>query len=225
MDQFGRALSELNIDIICANSSQAKGRVERANKTLQDRLVKELRLKGISSQEAANAFMPEFIEAYNRRFAKPPAKSADLHRPLLDVDQGKLHDIFAWQEKRVVSNSLTVQYDKVMYIIEDTVENRKLRRQKIKVFDWHNGDIKLYSDGHEINYIKKFDKLRTVEAGDIVENKSLSHILGIIKDEQSSKEITRSQSMPSRSITGDYNHRLKIAKRKEVIVASPAQFK
>src|ERR1700710_259221 len=65
MTQFGRALSELNIEILCANSSQAKGRVERANRTLQDRLVKELRLAGISGTEAGNAFLPAFVERYN----------------------------------------------------------------------------------------------------------------------------------------------------------------
>jgi hypothetical protein len=67
--QFGRALTELNIDIICANSPQAKGRVERMNKTLQDRLVKELRLRGISTMEAGNAFLPGFMADYNQRFA------------------------------------------------------------------------------------------------------------------------------------------------------------
>jgi hypothetical protein len=72
MTQFGRALHERNIDIICANTSQAKGRVERANLTLQDRLVKELRLAGISTMEAGNAFLPAFMEDYNRRFAKAP---------------------------------------------------------------------------------------------------------------------------------------------------------
>jgi hypothetical protein len=74
MTQFGRALSELNIGILCANTSQAKGRVERAHETLQDRLVKELRLAGISTIDAANAFLPAFIAHYNARFSKPPAR-------------------------------------------------------------------------------------------------------------------------------------------------------
>src|SRR3954463_13506233 len=68
--QFGRALHELNVAIICANSPQARGRVERAHKTLQDRLVKELRLAGIGTIEAANAFLPAFMADYNARFAK-----------------------------------------------------------------------------------------------------------------------------------------------------------
>jgi len=78
--QFGRALYELNVDTFCANSSQAKGRVERANLTLQDRLVKELRLRGIDTQEAANAYAPHFIADFNNRFGK--------YDRLSDVDQG-----------------------------------------------------------------------------------------------------------------------------------------
>ncbi len=72
MTQFGRALHALNIDIICANSSQAKGRVERANATLQDRLVKEMRLQGINTIAAGNAFLPTFMADHNARFAKAP---------------------------------------------------------------------------------------------------------------------------------------------------------
>lgn len=87
--QFGRALSELNVEILCANSSQAKGRVERANRTLQDRLVKELRIAGISDMEAGNAYLQGFKERHNAKFAKPPAKPDNLHRALntLSVDR------------------------------------------------------------------------------------------------------------------------------------------
>ena len=73
MTQFGRALHALNIDIICANSSPAKGRVERANRTLQDRLVKELRLAGAATLAEGNALLPAFMADYNARFAKAPA--------------------------------------------------------------------------------------------------------------------------------------------------------
>jgi hypothetical protein len=93
--QFGRALSELNIDILCANSPQAKGLVERAFGTLQDRLVKELRLAGISTVEAANAWLPGFVEDYNRRFSRAPVNAKDLHRPLTQADD--LDEILAWR--------------------------------------------------------------------------------------------------------------------------------
>ncbi len=71
--QYGRVLNELGIELICANSPQAKGRVERANLTLQNRLVKEMRLQGINTIEDANAWLPYFIADFNRRFAPPSA--------------------------------------------------------------------------------------------------------------------------------------------------------
>jgi hypothetical protein len=111
MTQFGRALSELNIEILCANTSQAKGRVERAHHTLQDRLVKELRLAGISTIEAANAFLPDFVANYNGRFAKPAARDQDFHRsvdPRQDLDQ-----ILCWREQRQVSHQLVVNYSRM----------------------------------------------------------------------------------------------------------------
>ncbi len=116
--QFSRALSELNIDIICANTPQAKGRVERAHLTLQDRLVKELRLRGISTPEAANAYAPEFMEDYNKRFAKAPRSDHDAHRPLRSDEDLAL--IFTWQEDRKVSKELTLHYRRGLYLIESS---------------------------------------------------------------------------------------------------------
>ena len=119
MTQFGRALHALNIDIICANSSQAKGRVERANGTLQDRLVKEMRLSGIDTIAAGNAFLPAFMEKYNARFAKAPFDDRDVHRTLV-AGHDDLDDAFAWKEERTVSVNLTLQYDQVLFILEPT---------------------------------------------------------------------------------------------------------
>lgn len=121
--QFGRAMYELNIES-CTNSSQAKGRVERANLTLQDRLVKELRLRGISNMADANAFAAHFMASYNARFAKPPRSEHDCHRPLHSDEDLEL--IFAWREARRVSQRLTVQYDKVLYLLADTPQSRRL---------------------------------------------------------------------------------------------------
>ena len=104
MTQFGRSLHALNIDILCANTPQAKGRVERANKTLQDRLVKELRLQGISTIAAGNELLPGFLADYNTRFGKEPRNPKNLHRPLSAGDD--LTDVFAWREERTVSKSL-----------------------------------------------------------------------------------------------------------------------
>ncbi|SKC32494.1 Integrase core domain protein [Photobacterium piscicola] len=138
--QFGRVLHDLNIELICANSSQAKGRVERANKTLQDRLVKEMRLQHIDNIEQANAWLPDFITDFNQRFAKAAQYPKDMHRPLRESTD-ELHDIFAWQEPRKVSKSLTFQYDKVIYLIDPTEENQWLVHQVVKVLDRPDGTI------------------------------------------------------------------------------------
>lgn len=124
MTQFGRALDELNIDIMCANTPSAKGRIERAFGTLQDRLIKEMRLAEICSMEDGNKFLVGFIADHNARFGKPPFDERDAHRAL----QGDiiLDDVFAWKEERTVTNSLTLQYDKVTFILEPTAVTRPL---------------------------------------------------------------------------------------------------
>ena len=129
MTEYARALYELNIELICAHSSQAKGRVERANKTLQDRLIKEMRLAGINSMEEANVWMPKFIEDFNHRFARSPHSTQDTHRPLRENNE-ELDDIFARQKTRKVTKALTLQYDKVVYLIEPSNTTDRLAGKK-----------------------------------------------------------------------------------------------
>ncbi len=117
MTQFGRALAELNIEILCANSSQAKGRVERANRTSQDRLVKELRLAGISDMTAGNVFLSEFMEQFNEKFSVPAAKTENLHRRL-NVQAPRLADILCHREQRHVSEQLSMSYDRKQIILK-----------------------------------------------------------------------------------------------------------
>ena len=124
MTQYGRALHEINVDIICANTPAAKGRVERCFATLQDRLVKELRLAEVSDMKAANAFLPSFIETFNARFGKPPFSLTDGHRPL--AEPSDLDDVFAWKEERTVSNALTLQYDKVLFLLQPNEFSRQI---------------------------------------------------------------------------------------------------
>ena len=150
MTQFGRALHALNIDIICANSSQAKGRVERANATLQDRLVKEMRLCGIDTIAAGNAFLPVFIDDYNARFAKAPFDDRDIHRPLAGHDD--LDDSFAWKEERSVSVNLTLQYDQVMFILEPNEITRSLARKRVTVIDYPDGRLAIRHNGVDLPY-------------------------------------------------------------------------
>jgi hypothetical protein len=139
--QFARALYELNIDGICANTPAAKGRVERAHKTLQDRLVKELRLEGISSIDAANAFMPRFINDYNTRFAKAPLEKHNAHRPLRSVEE--LDSVFSWRELRMVTKDLTLHYKRKLYLLADTPDNRRLAGKYIEVFQFPDGRIEI----------------------------------------------------------------------------------
>jgi len=106
MTQFGRALAELNIEILCANSSQDKGRVERANLTLQDRLVKELRAAEVSDMDAGNLFLPAFMEQFNERFSVPPAKTEDLHRRL-SMSGSRFKDMLFRREQRYVGADAT----------------------------------------------------------------------------------------------------------------------
>ena len=205
MTQFGRALHELNIDIICANTPQAKGRVERANKTLQDRLVKELRLNNISTVDAGNALLPTFMEDYNTRFARKPRNDVDRHRALSDTDSPT--NAFAWKEDRTVSNSLTLQYDNVIFILEPSDIANGLRRNRVTVSDYPDGRLVISHKGIELPY-RIFDKVRQVTQGATVENKHLSAVLEVIREEQQAKPQKRSQSAPRRR--GQADHMFKV---------------
>ena len=181
MTQFGRALHVLNIDIICANSSPAKGRVERANKTLQDRLVKELRLAGVASLAEGNALLPAFMADYNARFAKAPANKKDLHRPLHAGDD--LDDAFAWKEERTLSQALTLQYDKIMFILEPSEQAKAAIGKRVTVIDYPDGRLSIRYKGIEFAY-RIFDTIQQVDQGAIVENKRLGAALAFIREEQ-----------------------------------------
>jgi hypothetical protein len=115
--QFERAVRALDIEPILALSPQAKGRVERAFQTLQDRLVKALRLAGIDTMEAANAFLPAFIARYNERFARAPRDPAHAHRPLQHTPEQLLW-ITCEQHSRTLSKSLSCQYRGKLYLIQ-----------------------------------------------------------------------------------------------------------
>jgi hypothetical protein len=202
MTQFGRAMHELNIDILCANAPQAKGRVERAHKTLQDRLVKELRLAGISDPERANAWLPGFMAAYNARFGKPARVGKDMHRPL--APQDNLGDSFAWQVDRTVTYALTVQYDRVMFLLEPSEVTRVLPRQKVTVYDFPDGQVEIRHQGRSLPY-RTFDRITRAAQGEVVENKRLTEALEQCRALQAQMPPkTRSTRAPRR--TAQPNH-------------------
>ena len=198
--QFGRALYELNIDAFCANSSQAKGRVERANGTLQDRLVKELRLRGISTREAANEYAPSFIADFNRRFAKPPASDHNAHRALREDED--LRPILAYRVPRKVTASLTVQYDRVMYLLEDTATNRRLIHQYVEVVEYPDGSIEVQADGVALPY-REYDRITNIDQGAEVDNKRLAHALAVARSLQEIRDDRRAAGSPSRTHIGE----------------------
>jgi len=197
---FGRAMYELNIDTFCANSSPAKGRVERAHLTLQDRLVKELRLRGINTVADANAYAPSFMAAYNARFAKPPKSNFDAHRPLRTDESLDL--VLTWREPRKVTKSLTVQYDRVLYLLDDTPENRKLIDQVIEVWEYPDGRIELRADGRVLPY-RQYDRLAEIDQAAVVEHKRLSHVLQVAQAIQAQRDNSRIGKAPSRANRGD----------------------
>lgn len=191
--QFGRALYELNIDGICANTPAAKGRVERAHLTLQDRLVKELRLEGISTIEAANELMPTYIADYNRRFGKLPRDRHDSHRPVRTDED--LDAIFAWRETRKVTKDLTLHYERKLYLLEDKPENRRYIGKYLDVYQYPNGTIEIKAAGTVLPY-STYDKLGTIDQGQIVENKRLGQVLQMAQIVQANRD-SRSVAGPS----------------------------
>src|SRR6202790_1091618 len=164
MTKFGRALSELNIEILCANTSQAKGRVERAHHTLQDRLVKELRLASISTIEAA--------------------RDQDFHR---SVDPGQdLDQILCWREQRQVSHQLVVNYIRMKLTLKPEGLAVRLRGKMVEIYDFPDGRLEVRWKGRSLPY-SAFDKLQRVSHAAIVENKRLGEILAWIKEQQDSE--------------------------------------
>ncbi len=195
MTQFGRALDELNIDIICANTAPAKGRVERAFGTLQDRLIKEMRLAGVDTMDAGNDYLAIFLQKHNDRFGKAPFSSSDGHRPIqIGID---LDDVFAWKEERTVTNSLTLQYDKVTFILEPNAVTRPLARKRVQVVDYPDGRFAIRHQGLDLPF-RTFDRIQRVDQAAIVENKRLGPILAFIAERQKEREEGRSQKAPRR---------------------------
>ncbi len=144
--QFERALEELGVDVIHAQSAQAKGRIERLFKTFQDRLVKEMRLAGIRTKEEANQFLETYLPKYNRRFRVQAREQADLHRPGL-WDQA-LRQILSIQETRVVRNDATIRYKTQLYQILNPDKSLK----EVMVQGQIDGKIYIVNEGKPLSY-------------------------------------------------------------------------
>lgn len=147
--QVYRALSELDIGLINANSPQAKGRVERANGTLQDRLIKLMRLEGISTMEEGNAFLKEYVKKHNKLFSRKPKIEEDAHK---EVPQNiNLMKIFCVKETRKVSKSLSIHYNQKTYLLNKNEIKNNLVGKSARVFDVA-GEVCIEIDGREYGY-------------------------------------------------------------------------
>src|SRR6202045_150638 len=133
-------------------------------------MVKELRLAGISSIAAANAWLAGFIAVYNTRFGRNPANPKNLHRPLAPADD--LDEILAWREQRTVTRNLTLHYDRMMLLLDPTPLTRGLVRKKVEVVNYTDGRFAVQFNGAMLGF-KVFDKIQTVQPGAIVDNKRL----------------------------------------------------
>lgn len=155
--QFGRALKELNIELIYANSPQAKGRVERANQTLQDRLIKELRLAGIKTIDEANQFLVGYWKKYNEKFAILPACSEDAHRKITPTTD--LARILCKKEQRTISKNLEFQFENVIYQVVEEKPSRSLIGTKVDAIMYLDGSLSFEHKGKPLRVRKYAEQI------------------------------------------------------------------
>jgi transposase len=144
ISQFGRALAELGVKMLHAHSPQAKGRIERLFNTFQDRMVKEMRLRGVSTIPDANRFLATYLPVYNRRFSVPPKKQEDLHRRCNDVD---LDTILCIKTERTLKNDHTIQYKGMLYQIKD-----QIRAKRVMVEELIDGSVRIRHKGVPLSF-------------------------------------------------------------------------
>lgn len=152
LTQFGRVLETLGVESIFATSPQAKGRVERANRILQDRLVKSLRFYNISDIQAANIFLEKFRQEYNQKFAKIPMDFNNLHRNLTEEEKNTLDKLFSIQNARTISKDLQVRHEGTIYNIVEPEQAHRLQQAQVLVCENINGQISIYHQDKALNY-------------------------------------------------------------------------
>ena len=185
--QFSRALKTLDIQLINAHSPQAKGRVENKNGTLQDRLVKELRLRKINDIQTANQFLPEFIQDYNKRFAKPAASPVDAHRPL-KLSKLELRKILSHHYERTITKNLEVHYKNNIYQIQTKTPSYAMRKAKVLVQD-DRGEVTLIYKDKPLAY-EIFDKNNATTP--VANTKQINQYV-----DKKAKEIKKAQPRPA----------------------------
>jgi hypothetical protein len=153
LTQFQRAMQQLNVGIIKANSSQAKGRVEKLFKTLQDRLIKELRLNKISTMSKANEFLTKtFIPKFNAKFSVIPRSEADWHKKLTKKEHDAFPSVFSRQCERTIRNDYTLSYKNIWYQLEETQSVSIFRKDVVTVEERLDGTTFFRLKGKYLNY-------------------------------------------------------------------------
>ena len=151
--QFQRAMLNLVINLIPANSPQAKGRIERLFQTLQDRLIKEMRLADIKTPEEGNRFLKKvFIPQFNRRFAVIPAKEGDVHKALSEIDKKNLNRIFSAQSARRINNDFTIQFKNNWHQLAELQPTTIRAKDTILAEEWLDGTIHFSLREKYLNY-------------------------------------------------------------------------
>ena len=204
--QFARALEQLGIEGIQANSPQAKGRVERANQTLQDRLVKEMRLQGINDQASANQWLPGFMADFNRRFAVQPAVATDAHVPY-PGDTDTLQGILSVQDMRGLSKNLSCQYEKTTLQVKSEGHGLALRGAKVTVHRHSDGSMQLRWQGRILAFErvqKPSRQLKKTGQAAPIEGKELNARVDSIMEKRNS--IVLATDYPCAAVIMDSRH-------------------
>ena len=167
--QFGRAMEQLGVELILANSPQAKGRVERMNGVLQDRLVKALRLAGISDMESANEYLlGTYLPEHNRKFQVEPASPADAHR---GIGRG-LNEVLSWEAQRVVARDWTVRHEGRRYQLDRQHEAMSLAGRTVTVRRLRDGTMQLEHRGVKLKWREVACRPERAKAEPKVENQA-----------------------------------------------------
>lgn len=152
------------------------------NQTLQDRLIKDMRLAGICDMQAGNAFLPNFMEGYNARFAVAPARCDDLHRAV-NLAPERLKEILCKREQRYVGAQLTFSFERQRIMLEENEVTRGLVGRYVETYAFADGRLDVRWKGHSLPY-RVFDKDQRVTHAAITENKRLSDVLSYIQERQ-----------------------------------------
>jgi hypothetical protein len=187
------------------------------NRTLQDRLVKELRLSGIDTMEAGNAFLPGFMEDHNARFAIVPARPDNLHRPL-NLAPDRLTEILCKREQRYVGSQLTFSFERQRIMLEETEVTRGLVGRYVETYAYADGRLEVRWKGYSLPYTV-FDKDQRVTHAAITENKRLGDVLAYIKERQEQQD---KPTVKSNSDKNGYVKRARGPGRRKDFVNDPA---